>query len=462
MRHPQPILDRRAYYIVTFELHRTQVVDPSVLTVEEERPVRVRSREGELLSCTPKAARSAGTLRHMIDDSAGGSCPVDVPAVALRVVLDACNDEDSGFSRMASHSLEELFAVMVAANYLDAPGAFSAAARQLNIRFLAGKTVEELRTSLGAEDDMSQAEQAAALAEPAFTPQPQEPAEESTAGPPCPQRDVSLLAGPDVLEAMLQQADAAALCQLKAVSVAWRTRARRELCNRLCRREGQPEPTGLASITDLDVEGLALTGRPWEVVVAGRELPQLARLHGFGFVVDVHAVREADLDPEEDDDDDNDDDDDDNDDDDGNDDDSPLGGTALRSCIGGEGDPPRELLFAAVACAACGTVCGVPVQELREDNAIDSWNLNQFGLGVIGAVLLGLMLPALRSVRSLRCRSDHDGGKILLLRCSLAHRHACSACNRHGCSPEQDFVSAPLDTCLISHPPLPLARTQSL
>ena len=161
--------------------------------------------------------------------------------------------------------------MMVAANYLDAPGAFSAAARQLNTRFLAGKTVEELRTSLGAEDDMSQAEQAAALAEPAFTPQPQEPAEESTAGPPCPQRGVSLLAGPDVLEAMLQQADAAALCQLKAVSVAWRTRARRELCNRLCRREGQPKPTGLASITDLDVEGLALTGRPWEVVVAGRE-----------------------------------------------------------------------------------------------------------------------------------------------------------------------------------------------
>ena len=293
--------------------------------------------------------------------------------------------------------------MMVAANYLDAPGAFSAAASQLNIRFLAGKTVEELRTSLGAEDDMSQAEQAAALAEPAFTPQPQEPAEESTAGPPCPQRGVSLLAGPDVLEAMLQQADAAALCQLKAVSVEWRARARRELCNRLCRREGQPEPTGLASITDLDVEGLALTGRPWEVVVAGRELPQLARLHGFGFVVDVHAVREADLDPEEDDDDDNDD-------DDGDNDDAPFGGTALRSCIGGEGDPPRELLFAAVACAACGTVCGVPVQELRDDNAIDSLNLDESGLGVIGAVLLGLMLPALRSVRSLRCRSDHARG----------------------------------------------------
>ena len=350
--------------------------------MEEKPPVRVRSREGELLSCTPKAARSAGTLRHMMDNSAGGSCPVDVPAVALRVVLDACNDDDSGFSRMASHSLEELFAVMVAANYLDAPGAFSAAARQLNIRFLAGKTVEELRTSLGAEDDMSQAEQAAALAEPAFTPQPQEPAEESTAGPPCPQRGVSLLAGPDVLEAMLRQADAAALCQLKAVSVAWRTRARRELCNRLCRREGQPEPTGLASITDLDVEGLALTGRPWEVVVAGRQLPQLARLHGYGFVVDLQAVREADLEEE--------------------DDDAPLGGVALRSCIQGEGQPPDEQLLAAVASAASGTVRGVPVQRLREDDAIDELDPRDYGNGDIEATLLGLMLPAATSLRSLK------------------------------------------------------------
>ena len=207
----------------------------------------------------------------------------------------------------------------------------------------------------------------------------------------------SLLAADDVRGAVLQEVDAAALCQLKAVSVEWRARARRELCNRLCRREGQPEPTGLASITDLDVEGLALTGRPWEVVVAGRELPQLARLHGFGFVVDVHAVREADLAPKA-------------------DDVAQLGGTALRRCIRGEGDPPSELLFAAVACAACGTVCGVPVQELREDNAIGSVDLDRGGavwrdrLGVIGAVLLGLMLPALRSVRSLRCRSDHARG----------------------------------------------------
>jgi len=363
-----------------------------------EPPVRVRSREGEDVTCSREAARSAGTLRDMIDDSADGICPVDVPAADLRVILDACTHDDGGFSRMASHSSEELVAVMVGANYLDAPGAFSAAARQFSIRFLAGKSVEELRTNLGATDrDMSEAEQAAALAEPAFTPPPQEPAEQSTAGPP---RGVFLLAGSDVLEAALEQADAAALRLLKAVSVAWRTRARRALCNRLCRREGQPEPAGSASITDLDVERLNDAGRPWEVVVAGCQLPQLARLHGFSFVVDVQAVQQVQqggwgAEGWDDDDDEADD----------YDVDAPLGGATLRSCIQGEGEPPHELLLAAVACAVSGTVRRIPVQRLREDDAIESLVLDTSGIGSIAAGLLGLMLPAATSVCSLRCVS---------------------------------------------------------
>ena len=110
-------------------------------------------------------------------------------------------------------------------------------------------------------------------------------------------------AAQDELEAVLEKMDAAALRQLKAASVAWCAHARRELCNRLwvrlSRREEQPEPAGVDSITDLDVECLNEAGRPWEVVVAGRQLPQLARLHGWGFVVDVQAVREADLGAEE-------------------------------------------------------------------------------------------------------------------------------------------------------------------
>ena len=188
----------------------------------------------------------------------------------------------------------------------------------------------------------------------------------------------SLLSAQDELEAVLQEVDAAALCQLKAVSVAWCDHARRELCNRLCCREG-------ASITDVNVECLNEAGRPWEVVIARRQLPQLARLRGFGFVVDLEEVRNADLGAET------------------EDDTAPLGGVSLRSCIQGEGEPPRELLLAAVACAARGTVRGVPVQQLQEDDAIGSLDLDFSGLGVISAELLGLMLPAATSVHTLRC-----------------------------------------------------------
>ena len=140
-----------------------------------------------------------------------------------------------------------------------------------------------------------------------------------------------LQAAQELLEAVLEQADAAALCQLKAVSAAWCTHARRELCNQLCRREGN-------DITELDVKCLNDAGRSWEVVVAGRELPHLARLRGFGFVVDVQAVRQAGLGAGEEDDDSDDDDD---------DDDAPLGGAALRSCIQCEVEPPHELLLAS-------------------------------------------------------------------------------------------------------------------
>ena len=209
----------------------------------------------------------------------------------------------------------------------------------------------------------------------------------------------SLLEAQDVLEAVLQQVHAAALLQLKAASLAWCNHVRRELCNRLwvrrSRREGQPEHAGVDSITNLDVECLNEVGRPWEVVVAGRQLPQLARLHGYGIVVDVQMVREADLGAEDEDDDDNDDEEEDDD-----DADPPLDGTALYNCI--QSQPQKELLLAAVACAASGTVRGVPVQRLREDDALGALDIRGSGIGVTAATLLGLMLPAATSLRSLK------------------------------------------------------------
>lgn len=195
---------------------------------------------------------------------------------------------------------------------------------------------------------------------------------------------------------VVETTHAAALCQLKAASKDWRALVRSVLRQRLwvepCGRVGQPVPAGVHSITDLDVKCLNEAGRLWEVVVAGRRLPQLARLHGWGFVVDVQAVREVGLGAEQEDDDDDED----------EEEYAPLGGVGLRSCIQGEGDPPDELLLAAVACAASGKVRGVPVQRLREDDAIDELDLNDADIGDTGVTLLGLMLPAAMSLRSLK------------------------------------------------------------
>ena len=73
------------------------------------------------------------------------------------------------------------------------------------------------------------------------------------------------------------------------------------------------------------MELLSATGRAHEAAAAGSQLPSLVRLRGWGFVVDVQALRQADLsgieeEDDEDDDEEDDDDDEDNEDDDNEDD----------------------------------------------------------------------------------------------------------------------------------------------
>jgi len=70
----------------------------------------------------------------------------------------------------------------------------------------------------------------------------------------------------------------------------------------------------------------------------------------------------------------------------------------------GKGQPPDQLLLAAVACAGSGTVCDVPVQQLRSCaiNELDLSDDDLSAIGVTAATLLGLMLPAATSLRSLK------------------------------------------------------------
>ena len=194
--------------------------------------------------------------------------------------------------------------------------------------------------------------------------------------------------GDDVLASALQAADAPMLCHLKAVSRVWRARVSNELCRRAaCRAAGQPAPTSLDEIVDLDVELLQAAGRAHDAVVAGRQLPSLAWLRGWGFAVDVQAVRQADLGAGEE----------------AEEEEEEGEGltrisTALRTCTQGEGEPPLDLLLAAIVCAASGAVLRVPVQQLREGDLVEL-DLSDRGIDVGGGRLLALLLPAIKLVR---------------------------------------------------------------
>ena len=126
--------------------------------------------------------------------------------------------------------------------------------------------------------------------------------------------------------------------------------------------------------------------------IAGRMLPGLARLHGYGFVVDVANVRAATLDEEDDEDNDE------------NNDEGQEGfllrGTAkaaLESCISGDGEAPLKLTIAAVACAGSGVVCGIPVQHMRE-GTMNKLDLRIKGLRGPAAMLISYLIPVMSAL----------------------------------------------------------------
>ena len=359
---------------------------PTLTTIKmtdgQER-VRLRAREGEAVEWTRRVAQRAGTLKDMMDDAPteDGVYPVPTIAAAELAVLREMCEADSMPARLEQCSISELFRLVEGASFLDAPGALNHAQCALATR-LNGKRADELRELLGATDDFGSAEnRVAALAEPAFSPggQLSVATAGSAAGPPAlqPQPSLSGMAvTDDAKEVALGMVDVGTLAELKGVSQSWLALARRVLCSRLSRCEGLPAPTQLAEITDLNIKVLVDAGRPWEAAAAGRMLPSLARLRWEGFEVSVAAVREVDLE-------------------------TPrqerefLGGrakAALLSCIEGEGEPPLELLLAAVACAGSGEIRGIPVQMMRDDS-VSELDLQERNIGVEGGMLLAHLVP---------------------------------------------------------------------
>ena len=256
-------------------------------------------------------------------------------------------------------------------------------------RLLKGKPADALRTLLEASDDLGDEEKEAALREPLFVPPAAVPA--AAAPPPLTGVLLAMDGDADAELVALERCDAQTLRQLKAVSKGWQQPARRalweRLWDRLCTRQS-PRPQCLDDVVELDVEEL-----PHDVVAAVQSTPNLARLRGYGFRVELKGPQGVER--------------------------AALGGrnsigslrAALRSCIHeGEGEPPHKLLLAAVACAATKkeeewkSVCGIPVQMLRDDDRIgvlDLGGLYEPRIGVTAATLLALMLPAATSVRSL-------------------------------------------------------------
>jgi hypothetical protein len=352
------------------------------------RRVRVRGREGVEVKWSRKAARRAGRLNDWLNDldpSEDTVYPInETTATVLRTLGAMCDDDDWSASCLDGSSLTQIAALVEGAGNLIAEQALEYAQTAF-ARRLDGKRANELRELLGAVDDFeSDEERVEAIAEPAFTPDGPVP-QSTAAGPP------ALPVNADAAEAALAEVDVGTLIELKGVNRAWRALGRRALCSRLCRREGHAHPQQIDEITELNLQLLIEAGRPWEAVRAGRLLLHLERLTGYGFVVDVAAVRLVNLDE------------------DGGEveeeeeeaeeeEEEPLPllrGLAKRDlcrCVTGEGEPPLALLLGAIACAGSGEIRDIPLQELRADT-LSSLDVGERKLGSEGAMLIASIIP---------------------------------------------------------------------
>jgi hypothetical protein len=332
----------------------------------DDGDVRVISAEGEVVAWSRLAAARSAALANWVSDTGGaeGAFATLVPAAALRTLSRVAEGGAEDGRALEGRSLAQLAQLLHGAHFLDVDVELRRLlSRTLCTGHLACKSGPELGRLLGVVSDFpTEAERQAATEEPLYTQDAQHDATAPGAAdvptPPAPMCWLSTqLVNEDALEDALADADVPTLRTLKGVSLAWRARARRVLCARLCARVGLPLSSNLANVTELDLSDSRAAGRLIaDAADASHWLPNLAKVTGLGgFEVDVAALRRvasSDVSEEY---------------EDGT---QPYPMAGVRACIRGEGEAPMEVLLAA--CALRDGEARVPVNAFRDDTSMTS------------------------------------------------------------------------------------------
>jgi len=346
--------------------HRDDVVDggEDIVGDGDDSDVRVRSAEGEVVAWSRSAAARSAALANWVSDTGGteGAFATLVPAAALRTLSRVAEGGAEEGGALEGCSLAQLAQLLHGAHFLDVDvELLRLLSRSLCTGHLAGKSGPELGRLLGVVSDFpTEAERQTATEEPLYTQDAQHDATAPGAAdaptPPAPMCWLSTqLVNEDALEDALADADVPTLRALKGVSLAWRARARRVLCARLCARVGLPLTSNLVEVTELDLSDSRAAGRLIaDAVDASRWLPNLAKVTGLGgFEVDVAALRRvASSDGSE------------------FQDFPPYPMAGVRACIRGEGEAPMEVLLAA--CALRDGEARVPPGAFCDDTSLTS------------------------------------------------------------------------------------------
>ena len=195
----------------------------------DTRELLVRSSEGDDVAWSRPAALRSAALANSLDNTDGDApFPTPLPTAALRTLAQLAGvgegDAEGGGAALAACPPASLAPLVHAAHFLDVDDRLRRLLSATFCRFLAGKSVEELTTALGATNDYPTAKaRRAAVDEPIYEPDaPAAPGDIAPVAPPSVVRSVSSqLVNEDALEAALVEADVPtlrALCESQLAS----------------------------------------------------------------------------------------------------------------------------------------------------------------------------------------------------------------------------------------------------